>query len=120
MPDMFLSNKIPARNRHAEIPASAILPEKKNRRSVQLPHFKKDKAGTTRKEFFVLLFQSLHFFRSISPAEKTSGPAYLNSTHTPRWSLAWSEGGESRIPMGGLRPRRFFSVLFRKRWSKEW
>lgn len=62
MPDMFLSNKIPERNRHAEIPASAILPEKKNIRSVQLPHFKKDKAGTTRKEFFVLLFQSLHFF----------------------------------------------------------
>ena len=56
MPDMFLSNKIPGRNRHAEIPASAILPEKKNIRSVQLPHFKKDKAGTTRKEFFVLLF----------------------------------------------------------------
>lgn len=44
MPDMFLSNKIPARNRHAEIPASVILLEKKNIRSVQLPHFKKDKA----------------------------------------------------------------------------
>jgi len=68
------------------------------------------------------LFRSLHFprFISISPAEKASSPFYLNSTHTPRWSLAWKEEGESRMPMGGLRPRRFFRVLFRKRWSKEW
>ena len=72
------------------------------------------------KNFLSSFSKAFIFSLSISPAEKTSGPAYLNSTHTPRWSLAWSEGGESRMPMGGLRPRRFFRVLFRKRWSKEW
>lgn len=45
---------------------------------------------------------------------------YLNSTHMPRWSLAWREGGVSMTPMGGLRPRRFFRVLLIKMWSKEW
>ena len=67
------------------------------------------------KNFLSSFSKAFIFSLSISPAEKTSGPAYLNSTHTPRWSLAWSEGGESRMPMGGLRPRRFFRVLFRKR-----
>ncbi len=71
MPDMFLSNKIPARNRHAEIPASAILPEKKNIRSVQLPHFKKDKAGTTKKRILSSFSKAFIFSLSISPAEKT-------------------------------------------------
>lgn len=73
MPDMFLSNKIPARNRHAEIPASAILPEKKNIRSVQLPHFKKDKAGTTRKEF-LSSFSKAFIFPFPSPLLKNIRP----------------------------------------------
>lgn len=67
------------------------------------------------KNFLSSFSKAFIFSLSISPAEKTSGPAYLNSTHTPRWSLAWSEG-ESQGCHGRLGGRGAFSdVLFRKR-----